>query len=179
VQVLFNRVEAFGFHDLDSAVIRKNRALYRLAPANAHRCDRAGTGLDRQDRRPFQASSEVREMIKVSVMYKNSDGCRFDMDYYCKSHVPMVKDKLGAACQGIAVDEGIAGGEPGSKPPYVAMIHLYFESAEAFQNSFGPQAETILADVPNYTDAEMVIQMSQVLINASRSESGELHLHCV
>ena len=117
-------------------------------------------------------------MIKVSVFYKNSEGCRFDMDYYCKTHVPMVKDKLGAACKGIAVDQGLSG-TPGSPAPYVAMIHLYFDSVEAFSQAFDPQAEVILADVPNYTDAEMVIQVSTVLINASRSESGELHLHMI
>lgn len=116
-------------------------------------------------------------MIKVSVMYKNSADCRFDMDYYSTRHVPLVRDKLGSACKGIAVDQGLAGGEPGSAPPFVAMIHLFFESVEDFQAAFGPQAETILADVPNYTDAEMLIQISQVTINARRSEAGELHLH--
>ena len=116
-------------------------------------------------------------MIKVSVMYQNAAGCRFDMDYYCKTHIPMVRDRLGEACKGIAVDQGLAGDQPGSPPLYVAMAHLFFESPEAFQASFGPQAEAILADVPNYTDAQMVVQMSEVLINASRSEAGELHLH--
>ena len=29
-------------------------------------------------------------MIKVSVMYVNEEGKEFDMDYYCKSHMPMV-----------------------------------------------------------------------------------------
>ena len=118
-------------------------------------------------------------MIKVTVLYKNAEACRFDMDYYCKQHVPMLRDKLGDACKGIAVDEGLAGEEPGSSAPFVAMIHLFFETVEDFQNSFGPQADIILADVPNYTDAEMVVQISQVLINATRSETGELHLHMV
>ncbi|WP_159691080.1 EthD family reductase [Cognatazoarcus halotolerans] len=116
-------------------------------------------------------------MIKVSVMYKNAAGCRFDMDYYCKTHIPMVRDRLGAACKGIAVDKGLSGEEPGSSPSYIAMGHLFFDSPEAFQASFGPQAEVILADVPNYTDAEIVLQMSEVMINASRSEAGELRLH--
>lgn len=118
-------------------------------------------------------------MVKISVMYKLAEGGRFDMDYYCKQHIPMLQDKLGEACQGIAVDMGLTGEEPGSPPPFVAMAHLFFESVEAFQNAFGPQADTILADVPSYTNAEMLIQISQVMINASRSEAGELHLHMV
>ena len=116
-------------------------------------------------------------MIKVSVMYPNSEGCRFDMDYYCKSHMTMVRDKLGAACQGIAVDQGVAGGAPGSKPAYIAAGHLFFESVEAFQKAFAPHADVILADIPNYSSVQPVIQISDVLINAARGQTGELHLH--
>lgn len=116
-------------------------------------------------------------MIKVSVLYPNSKDVRFDMDYYCNSHMVMVRDKLGPSCQGIAVDQGIAGGAPGVDAPYVAAAHLFFASVEAFQSAFGPHAEGILADIPNYTDAQPVIQISDVLINAARGQTGELHLH--
>lgn len=116
-------------------------------------------------------------MIKVSVLYPNSDGCRFDAEYYCKKHMPMVKDFLGDACQGMAVEKGIAGDAAGSKPPYVAMGHLYFETVEAFQNAFGPHAPAIMADIPNYTNVQPLIQISEVLINARRSETGPFHLH--
>lgn len=116
-------------------------------------------------------------MIKVSVIYPNTEGCRFDFGYYCTKHMPMVKDKLGDACQGIAVDRGIAGGAPGSRPAYVAMAHLFFDSTDAFQQAFGPHAAAILADIPNYTDVQPVIQISEVLINARRSDPGPFHLH--
>ena len=58
-------------------------------------------------------------MIKVSVMYPNPEGSRFDMAYYCNTHMPMVQGKLGAALKGVAVDQGIGGAEPGSLPPYL------------------------------------------------------------
>ena len=101
-------------------------------------------------------------MIKVSVLYPNREGSRFDMDYYCNSHIPMVKEKLGAAIKGVAVEQGLAGGEPGSSPTYAAMGHLLFDSVGAFQDAFGPHAEAILADIPNYTDVEPTIQVSEV-----------------
>lgn len=115
-------------------------------------------------------------MIKVSVLYANPEDCRFDFDYYCKSHMPMVKDKFGSACQGIAVDKYLPS-EPGARPPYVAAAHLYFKSVEAFQAAFAPHAEEILADIPNYTNVQPTIVFSEVLINATRSQTGELHLH--
>ncbi len=116
-------------------------------------------------------------MVKVSVLYPHSPGCRFDMDYYCTRHMPMVADRLGAACQGVAVDEGVGAGPDGSSPPFVAMAHLYFESEEAFHRSFDPQAREIMADVPNYTDIQPVLLVSNVRINAGRGETGRLHLH--
>ncbi|MDF2181624.1 EthD family reductase [Neptuniibacter sp. CAU 1671] len=101
-------------------------------------------------------------MIKVSVLYANEAGKPFDMDYYCNNHMPMVQDRLGPTLKGSAVEGGIAGGEPGSAAPYIAMGHLYFESVEDFQNSFGPHAEEIMGDIPNYTDIQPSIQISEV-----------------
>jgi uncharacterized protein (TIGR02118 family) len=42
------------------------------------------------------------------------------------------------------------------------MGHLYFDSAEAFQAAFGPHAQEIIADIPNYTDIQPTIQVSEV-----------------
>jgi uncharacterized protein (TIGR02118 family) len=101
-------------------------------------------------------------MIKVSVFYPAGASTKFDMDYYCKSHMPMVQQKLGAALKSMAVEQGVGGAAPGAPPTYAAMGHLYFDSAEAFQTAFGPHAETIMADIPNYTNIQPVIQVSEV-----------------
>ena len=101
-------------------------------------------------------------MIKVSVLYPNTSGCKFDMDYYLAQHMPMVQRKLGAACKRMAVDEGIAGGVPGAPATYAAMGHLYFDSAEAFQAAFAPHAQAIMADIANYTNTQPAIQVSEV-----------------
>jgi uncharacterized protein (TIGR02118 family) len=103
-------------------------------------------------------------MIKVTVFYPNEEGKKFDMDYYCNKHMPMVKQKLGAALKEHAVEQGLGGGEPGAPALYIGMGHLYFDSVEAFQTAFGPHAESIMKDVPNYTDIQPAIQISEVKI---------------
>ena len=103
-------------------------------------------------------------MIKVSVFYPDREGSKFDMNYYCKTHMPMVRQKLGAACKGAAVEQGIGGATPGSRPGFIAMGHLYFDSMEVFQTTFGLHAEAIMADIPNYTDIQPTIQFSEVKI---------------
>jgi uncharacterized protein (TIGR02118 family) len=103
-------------------------------------------------------------MIKVSVLYPNQKGSRFDMSYYCSRHIPLVRQLLGPALKNVAVDEGIAGMTPGSSATYIALGHLYFESVAAFQEAFTPHAAAILADIPNYTDTQPTVQISTVKI---------------
>jgi uncharacterized protein (TIGR02118 family) len=101
-------------------------------------------------------------MIKVSVFYPHREGATFDMTYYCNRHMPLVQRLSGAALKSIAVEQGMAGREPGSPPLYLAMGHLYFDSLETFHSSFGPNTAEIVADVPNYTNLQPIIQISEV-----------------
>ena len=72
-------------------------------------------------------------MIKVSVMYPNKEGARFDHAYYRDKHVPLVKAKMGAHAESYTVDKGLAGGAPGAAATYVGMCHIFCDSIEAFQ----------------------------------------------
>jgi len=102
-------------------------------------------------------------MIKLSVMYPNGDGKTFDMNYYLNTHIPLVAKLLGDAVKGATVEEGLVGVAPGSTATYAAMGNIYFDSMESFQNSFGPNAPQILGDLPNFTNAEPVVQLSKVM----------------
>jgi uncharacterized protein (TIGR02118 family) len=106
-------------------------------------------------------------MIKVSVMYPNEPGARFDHDYYRDSHMPLVERLLGDACLYYTIDRGLAGGPAGSAPTYVAMCHFFCDSLESFQTAFGPNAREILADIANYTDLPPVMQLSEVVVEHS------------
>lgn len=102
-------------------------------------------------------------MIKVSVMYPNPPGVRFDHAYYRDRHMPMVKARMGEACRWYSIDKGLAGA-PGQNAPYVAMCHLFCDSVEAYQTAFGPHVREIMADIPNYTDQAPVVQISEVVV---------------
>jgi uncharacterized protein (TIGR02118 family) len=103
-------------------------------------------------------------MIKVSVLYPNSEDAKFDMDYYCNTHIPFAVELLGEALRKGEVDSGIAGALPGEAPAFVAMTHMTFDSVEAFQIAFAPQAEKIMADLPNFTNIQPKIQISEIKI---------------
>jgi len=103
-------------------------------------------------------------MIKVSVLYPNGEGKSFDMDYYCNKHLPMLDKLLGDAVKGATVEKGLGGGTPDSPATFAAMGNLYFNSMEEFGSSFGPNADKIMADLPNFTNIEPIIQISEVMI---------------
>ena len=103
-------------------------------------------------------------MIKVSVMYPNTPGARFDHAYYRDKHMPLVKARMGEHCKYYTIDQGLGGGAPGAPATYVCMGHLFCDSVEAFQAGFGPHAGEIMGDIPNYTDIAPVIQMSEIVV---------------
>lgn len=100
-------------------------------------------------------------MIKISVLYQNAPGAHFDMDYYCNTHMPLVQRLSGPAVRSVSAELGVSGG--GEAPaPYIAVGHLLFESLAAIQESFMPHVPKFMADVPNYTNAVPVLQISEV-----------------
>jgi uncharacterized protein (TIGR02118 family) len=103
-------------------------------------------------------------MIKVSVMYPNKPGARFDHDYYRDKHMPLLQLRMGDYCKYYTIDKGLSGGAPGTPPTYIGMCHIFCDSVETWEKGFGPHAKEILGDIANYTDLEPVLQVSEVVV---------------
>ena len=101
--------------------------------------------------------------IKVTIFYQGGEGKKFDMDYYASKHMPMVASLLGDSLKSYEIDKGISGRTPADAVPYVAIGYLYFDKLSAYQNSFRPHAEKIRGDIPNYTNIQPIIQISEVI----------------
>src|SRR5262249_35229679 len=115
-------------------------------------------------------------MIKVSVMYPNKPGMRFDHDYYRTKHLPLIKSRMGAALKYYTIDKGLADGEGKPLGAYVAMCHLLCDSVDEYQSSFGPHAQEIREDIPNFTDGTSIHQISEVVVeNSAKGETEALH----
>lgn len=106
-------------------------------------------------------------MIKISILYPDNPSARFDMSYYIDTHIPMSIGLLSAhsGFKGVSVERGLGGAMPGTGATYIAMCHFLFNSAEDFMAAFMPHAEVLQGDMPNYTDIEPIIQISEVLIS--------------
>lgn len=94
-------------------------------------------------------------MIRLSVLYPATEGATFDHDYYASKHVPLAVKTWGLS--GADIDKGVNG-------PYVAAVHFTFESLEAMGAAMGvPGTADVMADVPNYTTIQPVMQTSEIV----------------
>jgi uncharacterized protein (TIGR02118 family) len=109
-------------------------------------------------------------MIKVSVIYSNRPGVRFDHEYYRSKHLPLIERRMGAGLKYYTIDKGLSGSTPGVPATYVAACHLLCDSLAEYQASFGPYAQEITGDIANFTDVKPIIQISEVVVENSASE---------
>jgi uncharacterized protein (TIGR02118 family) len=103
-------------------------------------------------------------MITVNVLYPNTDGAKFDMDYYLTSHIPMLKRELGSALKGCIVEQGLGGRAPYPKAQFAVLCHLRFDSLESYEQAIAPVAGQIRNDVANYASEPPIIQFSDVIV---------------
>lgn len=103
-------------------------------------------------------------MIRVTVLYPNGDDATFDMDYYRDNHMKMVAESLNSfGLRKTGIESGIAGMGPDAPAPFIASGFLEFDSISDFEKGFEAHGEKILADIPNYTNIQPSIQISEII----------------
>ncbi len=102
-------------------------------------------------------------MFRVSVMYPNQEGVRFDIQYYRTKHMALVTDLLKPfGLIKTEVDRGVSGGGNLSAP-YVCVGHLYFDSQDGYDRGVAKNGPTIRGDIPSFTNATPIRQISEIL----------------
>lgn len=104
-------------------------------------------------------------MIRLTVLYPYTDGAHFDMPYYTGTHLKMVREMLKTSLKGISIDRGVSGGAPGTKPAYIVMTHMLFESFSSLRVVMVQHAPELMADIPNFTTIRPILQISEVVIS--------------
>jgi uncharacterized protein (TIGR02118 family) len=101
--------------------------------------------------------------VIVSVMYHVGPGQKFDLDYYMKSHIPMVGKLWGpAGLKGAQVLQGV--GSPSGDPASQHIIVLLdFDSVDAFKAAAAAHGKEVFGDIANFTDVQPAIQFNDRL----------------
>ena len=103
-------------------------------------------------------------MVSITILYPNKPGAHFDADYYLAVHMPRSIELLEPALKGVSVEMGKSGSLPDQPAPFFAICSFTCESVDAFMTSFMPHMAELQGDIPNYTDVEAVIQISELKI---------------
>ena len=104
-------------------------------------------------------------MLKVTVLYPNEEGKKFDHGYWTTTHLNLVQSLLGP--MGLVngeMEKGVSGTDPNAPAPFVAEAHLYFNTVEEVHAAFTNHAGAIMGDIPNYTDIKPMFQISETLL---------------
>ena len=103
-------------------------------------------------------------MIKLSVMYPATPGSRFNWDYYLGKHLELSRSLLSPrGLLRLEIDKGVGGFPPGAPPVYHAIGHLYFRTRAEMESALADTAAQFIADEPNYTDSQTVVQISELV----------------
>lgn len=113
----------------------------------------------------FSAPKGEKPMIKVTILYPKTPGSKFDFDYYLGTHMPMAIERLGASMRTISVDRATVPPEPWPAPTFWAICTFECASREVFEAAFFPHMEALQADIPNYTDVQQQLLVTEMALN--------------
>lgn len=86
------------------------------------------------------------------------------MAYYLQKHIPLVRERLTPrGLLRIDLEEGLAGGAPGTELPYYLIGSLTFDSLEDLQRAMAMHGEELIADISNYTNQPAQMLISRVI----------------
>lgn len=101
-------------------------------------------------------------MIRVTALYPNTPGSRFDADYYVRQHTPFAKQLLEPhGLQSIRTTIGSASLDA-TPPAFWTISEMVFDTRDAFDRAMESCGEKLFADIPNYTDSSPVLQLSEL-----------------
>lgn len=106
-------------------------------------------------------------MIRITLVYRDSQGAHFDFDYYVNRHVEMSR-RLLSDCGLISIEvEQCLRTLDGKKSNVVCIAHVDFENEEALAKALEAHGADLMADFPNYTNIDPEIYVCSVLTSGN------------
>ncbi len=101
-------------------------------------------------------------MITVSVFYPKTAESTFNLDYYMSNHVPMVERLLKPmGMREVVVEQSIGTPMPNVPAPFSIVARLVFNNVEEMEMGMGHHGETLMRDIPNFSNVQPVVQIGK------------------
>ncbi|MBT3703652.1 MAG: EthD family reductase [Alphaproteobacteria bacterium] len=99
----------------------------------------------------------------VTVMYPNTPGSKFDMDYYLANHIPLVDKLWGDKLISVRAIKGLATPDPATPAPFQVIAILEMDSPDVLGQLIADHGQEVMGDIPKFTDVQPVVQISENL----------------
>ncbi|HEU4627187.1 MAG TPA: EthD family reductase [Steroidobacteraceae bacterium] len=87
----------------------------------------------------------------LTILYPNSEGVRWDVDYYRTHHMPLIMKLYGEkAIKRFELRKGDKN-MAGAPPDYVGTVNIYIADQKAFEAAGTQHGETLRDDVPHFS----------------------------
>lgn len=108
-----------------------------------------------------RASETVIGSRCLTILYKNGPEVTFDFDYYRDHHLVTIMKLYGNSIKRFELRKPVAAeGAPPS--PYVAVVNFWVNDLTAFEAAGAKHSQTLIDDVPNFTNTQPIIQNDDV-----------------
>ena len=87
----------------------------------------------------------------LTILYPNSEGVRWDVEYYRTHHMPLIMRLYGQdAIKRFELRKG-ATDQKGGSPPYIGAVNIYINDQKSFDAAGAQHGKTLVADVPHFS----------------------------
>jgi len=87
----------------------------------------------------------------LTILYPNSEGVRWDVEYYRTHHMPLIMKLYGKeAIKRFELRKG-ATGQTGGAPAYIGSVNIYINDQAAFDAAGKQHGPTLVKDVPHFS----------------------------
>lgn len=87
----------------------------------------------------------------LTILYPNSAGVRWDVEYYRTHHMPLIMRLYGKeAIKRFELRKG-ATDQKGGSPGYIGAVNIYINDQKAFDAAGAQHGKTLVADVPHFS----------------------------
>lgn len=97
----------------------------------------------------------------LTILYPKGPDTKFDFDYYRDNHLKLIMNLFGNAIQRFELRKVVS---PEGAPPaaFVAAINIWVGDQAKFDAGGQQHGQTMINDVPNFTNAQPVIQNDEI-----------------
>ena len=106
-------------------------------------------------------------MIRITLIYRDSENSHFDFQYYVNHHVEMSR-RLLADCGLVSIEvQKCVRTLDGGEPDVVCISHVDFENEDGLSKALEVHGAEMMADFPNYTNIDPEIYVCGILTSGT------------